>query len=134
MLIVPNPHALLIPPCTCGLAEKSGFRRRRQDPLHPPAWAMGCSPRTGRMVAGEATTTTIPALCQLTFPSSECARASSHVRSTMHAACRFDAASAFNSDPCYARSRRLKRIKLMEDGGWSLWRNTPSPPPGSRTR
>ena len=30
--------------------------------------------------------------------------------------------------------RRLKRIKLMEEGGWSLWRNTPSPPPGTRIR
>jgi hypothetical protein len=28
--------------------------------------------------------------------------------------------------------RRLKRLKLQENSSWSLWRNTPSPPPEAR--
>lgn len=32
----------------------------------------------------------------------------------------------------FAEFRRLKRIRMWEKQTFSLWRNTPSPPPGSR--
>ncbi|GAX82192.1 hypothetical protein CEUSTIGMA_g9620.t1 [Chlamydomonas eustigma] len=42
-------------------------------------------------------------------------------------------APGFGSDSV-AEYRRQKRVRLMEEKAWCLWRNTPSPPPGSHER